>query len=142
MASVEEHIHIPASPDEVWRTVRDFGAIDEYVPPITSATLSGEGVGAERTLTLADGGQVVERLDAVDDEGRTLRYSIVDGPLPVTDYDGRLSVEAVDASSCEVTWASTFTVVDAPADEIAATFAELYAAGLAGLQDRYDGHST
>ena len=141
MASVEKHIRIPVAPDEVWRTVRDFGAIDEYVPPITDAVRSGEGIGATRTLTLADGGEVVEQLDALDDDARTLRYSIVEAPLPVKDYEGRLVVEAVDASTCDVTWASTFAVVDAPEDEIASTFAELYEAGLAGLKDRLAGRS-
>lgn len=137
MASVQEQIRIPATPDDVWATVRDFGAIDEYVPPITSAVVSGDGIGAERTLTLADGAQVVERLDAVDDDSRTLRYSIVDGPLPVEGYEGRLSVTPIDESACEVTWASEFTVVDAPTEEIVATFSELYEAGLAGLKERY-----
>jgi len=137
MATVEERIEIPAAADAVWQTVRDFGAIDEYVAPIERATLDGSGVGAERTLTLADGGQVVERLDARDDEARTLRYSIVEAPLPVKGYEGTMSVEAVGASSCIVRWASTFDVVDAPEEEVTSTFAELYAVGLDGLKERY-----
>ena len=56
MPSVAERIEIPVPADVVWQTVRDFGAIDDYVPPITNATLSGDGVGAERNLALADGG--------------------------------------------------------------------------------------
>lgn len=139
MASVEEHIRISAPADEVWAVVRDFGAIDTYVPPITDATLTGEGVGAERTLTLADGGRVVERLESLDDDGRTLRYTIVDAPLPVHDYEGVLSVTDVDASACEVTWASTFDVDEAPEEELTGTFADLYAAGLTGLRDHFAG---
>lgn len=134
MASVDEHIEIPASADEVWRIVRDFGAISEWTPPIADADVSGEGVGAERTLTLADGGRVVERLEALDEETRTLRYSIVESPLPIEHYEGTLSVQAAGASTCEVTWASTFDVDGAPAEEVTATFAELYAAGLSGLR--------
>ena len=137
MASVKEQIEIPAPADAVWQIVRDFGAIDDYVPPITSACLSGEGLGAERTLTLADGAQVVERLDALDDDARTLRYSIVDAPLPVEDYEGRLSVTPTDDAACEVTWSSEFTVPDAPAEDVIATFSELYVAGLAGLKERH-----
>jgi len=137
MPSVAERIEIPAPADLVWQTVRDFGAIDEYVPPITNAELSGEGVGAERTLTLADGGRVVERLEERDDTARTLQYTIVDAPLPVTNYEGTMSVEVIDDAACEVTWASEFDVVDAPEDEVAATFAELYAAGLEGLREQY-----
>ena len=137
MPSVAERIEIPVPADVVWQTVRDFGAIDEYVPPITNAELSGEGVGAERTLTLADGGQVVERLEERDDTARTLRYTIVDAPLPVTNYEGTMSVEATGDAACEVTWASEFDVVDAPEGEVAATFAELYTAGLEGLKEQY-----
>ncbi|MEF8816077.1 MAG: SRPBCC family protein [Salinibacter sp.] len=136
MASVKEQIEIPAPADAVWQIVRDFGAIDDYVPPITSACLSGEGLGAERTLTLADGGEVTERLTGRDEADRTLRYTLVEGPLPVKNYEGRLSVDSIDASSCAVTWASTFDVVDPPEEAVAATFSELYAAGLAGLKQR------
>jgi len=135
MASVEEHVRISAPADDVWTVVRDFGSIADWTPPITDATVDGTGVGAERTLTLADGGQVVERLEALDDEARTLRYSIVEGPLPVQDYEGTFSVTDVDDSTCEVTWASTFTVDGPPEDEITGTFSELYAAGLSGLRD-------
>ncbi len=138
MASVEEHIEIPASADTVWETVRDFGAIDDYVPPITHAELSGEGIGARRTLSLADGGQVVEQLDARDDESRTLGYSIVDAPLPVANYEGTMSVEPISDAACRVTWASEFDVAaDAPEAEVTSTFAELYAAGLDGLRKQY-----
>lgn len=139
MASVKERIQISAGSEEVWRTVRDFGAIDEYVPPITTAELDGEGVGAARALTLADGGTVVERLDALDEANQTLRYSIVESPLPVEDYEGTLSVEAIDESTCTVTWTAEFDVVDAPQEEIASTFADLYTAGLAGLKERHAG---
>lgn len=138
MTSVSERIQISAPAEEVWPTVRDFGAIDEYVPPIASAELSGDGVGATRTLTLEDGAQVTERLDAIDEEARTLRYSIVEAPLPIENYESTLSVRAIDESTCEVRWASDFDVVDAPEDEVAGTFAELYAVGLAGLKERHD----
>ena len=137
MPSVAERIEIPVPADVVWQTVRDFGPIDEYVPPITNAELSGEGTGAERTLTLADGGRVVERLEERDNEARILRYTIVDAPLPVTNYEGTMAVRVIDDAACEVTWASEFDVVDAPEDEVAATFAELYAAGLEGLREQY-----
>lgn len=137
MTSVAEHIEIPTAADTVWKTVRDFGAIDDYVPPITHAELSREGLGARRTLSLADGGRVVEQLDARDDEARTLRYSIIESPLPVEDYEGTMSVEALDDSACSVTWASEFDVADGPDAEVASTFAELYAPGFEGLKQRY-----
>lgn len=139
MASVAESITIPASADDVWQTVRDFGAIDEYVPPIANAELSGEGIGAERTLTLEDGAQVVERLEGLDEDTRTLRYSIVEGPLPVEKYESAFTVEEIDGSTCEVTWSSEFDVVDAPEEDVTATFAELYAVGLDGLKKRHAG---
>lgn len=141
MTSVRESITIPATANDVWQTVRDFGAINEFVPPIISSELSGEGVGAERALTLEDGAQVIERLEALNDEARTLRYSIVEAPLPITNYASTLSVTAHGDATCEVTWASEFDVVDAPDDEVASTFAELYAAGLAGLKEHHAGRT-
>lgn len=137
MPSVVERIQISKPADTVWQTVRDFGAIDEYVPSVTDIELSGKGVGAKRTLTLADGGRVVEQLEAHDDAARTLRYSIVEAPLPVTNYEGTMSVEALDNSSCEVTWGSNFDVGNAPEDEVVSTFVELYTSGLEGLKTKY-----
>lgn len=137
MASVSERIRISAPADDVWQTVRDFGAIDEYLPPVATAELSGQGVGATRTLTLEDGAQIIERLDGIDEDARTLRYSIIEGPLPIENYESTLSVTAIDESACEVRWASDFDVVDAPEDEVASTLAELYTAGLAGLNERH-----
>lgn len=139
MATVSEDIRISAPAADVWATVRDFGAIDEYVPAVASAELSGTGVGAERTLTLAEGGQVVERLESIDDDTRTLRYTIVESPLPVEDYEGHLTVTEMDDSTCEVTWASSFEGDGAPDDEIAGTFSELYTVGLEGLNERHAG---
>lgn len=137
MPSVEERNQIPASAAEVWSTLRDFGTIDEYVPPIVNADLSSDGVGATGALTLDDGAEVVERLDARNDDTRTLKYSIVDGPLPIQNYEGVLSVTSIDESTCEVAWSSTFEVPDGSGEEMSSVFADLYAAGLTGLKERH-----
>lgn len=137
MPTVEDRIQISAPAEEVWSTVRDFGAIDEYVPSIARTELSGEGVGATRTLTLEDGTEVVERLDALDEETQVLRYSIVESPLPIEDYEGLLSVQSAGNGACEVRWASTFEADDEVSEEMTGLFEALYAAGLEGLRERH-----
>ena len=48
--------------------------------------------GAVRLLTLKDGGTIKEKLLSFDDAGRTFRYSIVEGVLPVSDYTSTFTV--------------------------------------------------
>lgn len=105
MPTVEDHIRISAPAEEVWSAVRDFDAIEKYVPPVTSAELTGEGVGARRTLTLEDSAEVVERLDVLEEETKSLRYSIVEAPLPIENYEGLLSVRSTAEKACGARWA-------------------------------------
>lgn len=134
MASVQTHITIDAPAEDVWNTVRDFGAIDQYVEAIENVEAQGTGVGMTRTLTLQDGAQIKERLEALDDEAHTLRYTIVEGPLPVQEYVSTMTVQPTGAQQCEATWNCAFEPDGAPADVVEADLEGLYRAGLDGLQ--------
>lgn len=78
--------------EQVWDIVRDFNALDEFVETVASCTTEGSGVGAVRTLILQDGGKVQEKLESLDNEGRSLTYSIVRAPMPVQNYIGTMQV--------------------------------------------------
>ena len=52
-ASCKTTIHAPA--DAVWQVIGDFGAACPYLARVVNCTVEGEGVGAQRTLTSADG---------------------------------------------------------------------------------------
>jgi carbon monoxide dehydrogenase subunit G len=133
MASVKVTDRIEASADRVWELVRDFGGIQRWAAGIESVSVSGEGVGAVRTITMGTL-SLQERLEALDDRSRTLSYSIVgDHPLPFGDYLATIRL-AEDGDGCQVDWSSTFTP-RAGADAQAAGMVEgIYRGGIAGLK--------
>ena len=65
-------------------------------------------VGAVRLLTLKGGGTIKEKLLAFDPAGRSFKYAIVEGVLPVSDYTSTLTVKSAGKSKSSVTWTGHF----------------------------------
>jgi hypothetical protein len=128
-----------ASADAVWATISDFNSAPQYIAAILTSTLEGSGVGALRTLTLRDGVQVVERLESLEPQARTLSYSIVSGPVPLTGYVSTMRVRDLGNGQCALDWSATFAPRGVPEAD-ASTFVEgVYRAGFAGLKKLHNG---
>jgi len=93
------------SPDAVWKKIGDFCGIKAWIPAVAGCVISPDG--KQRTVSLKGGGDVVESLDNWSDAKRSYTYSIITGPLPVSDYHSTLSVLA-DGSGSAVNWHSTY----------------------------------
>ena len=70
--------------------------------------MEGSGVGAIRTLTLDNGATVVERLESLDEQSKSLSYSFVDSPMQVSGYVATMQIEDSGENQCEITWSSVF----------------------------------
>ncbi len=108
---VTETVQIKAPLDKVWDTVKDFDALAKWHPALASDELtSGNNgsVGAERKLTLKNGGVVREKLTAYDAAGHSYRYVIIESPLPVSHYSATLTVRRGKEGMTEVVWSGTF----------------------------------
>lgn len=93
---VEEYVNINAAPEAVWDKIRNFGGLDQWHPAVAKVeVVEGENnkVGAIRVLTLKDGGTVRERLLKYSDREREMKYSIVEGVLPVSSYVSEIEVK-------------------------------------------------
>ncbi|MFF0386526.1 SRPBCC family protein [Streptomyces sp. NPDC004286] len=133
MASTSTHIDVPHTPEHVWRLIGGFGSLPDWLPYIPGSTLS-EG-GRVRTLTNAEGGVIVERLTAFDEEARSYTYAILRAPFPVTGYLSTLTVrELPDPGTARVEWSGTFTPAGATEEEAVALFHGIYTEGLAALE--------
>ena len=130
---------IEAPVEKVWEVVRDFDALPVWHPAIASSEiedgLSAASVGCVRRLKLADGGEVRERLVALDDVARSYTYEFVTSPFPVRSYRSTIHVLPVTVSGHSfVEWFADF---DSDADveaEMDKTFSQgVYATGLKGL---------
>lgn len=136
MASVNVQEQVAASADQVWQIMADFGGVDKWADPnlIKSCECDGNNAGAIRTLTLADGAVIRERLEAIDGDTRRFTYSILgECPLPVKDYVATAKVTETGAGSCQVDWQSTFEPVGAAADA-EKMIRGVYTGGVAGVR--------
>ena len=90
MATIRQEIPIDAAPGRVWDAVRDIGAVHRrLVPGYTAATRID---GHIRTLTMANGAVVRERIVTVDDDARRLAYAVIAGRLPLEHHHASLQV--------------------------------------------------
>lgn len=143
--SVSKSVVIHATPDVVWAKAKDFGALNAWHPAVAKDEIiagTDNQPGAERQLTLGDGGKVHEKLVAYNDAGHTFKYAIVDGVLPVSDYTSTFKVVADGKDSSKVTWSGKFKRKDtgaapaADANDATATkvISGVYQSGLDNLK--------
>src|SRR5271155_3848060 len=111
------------SMENVWATIRDFGGLGRYYPPVVECRLEGSGVGMHRIVTMRTqtGAEaiVIERLDELDDQARRMSYSIADATgFPFRDgYVGIMELKHVGHvgdSRCELAWTA---LIEAPEGE-------------------------
>ncbi|MEH0930027.1 SRPBCC family protein [Micromonospora sp. CPCC 205558] len=132
MATATEFIDIPVTPERTWQLIGGFDSLPDWLPYIPSSELS-EG-GRVRTLKNEDGGVIVERLEAFDNEARSYSYSILQAPFPITDYLSTITVHEVPGQDgARVQWSGTFTPVGVTDAEAVALFRGIYRDGLAAL---------
>ena len=136
--AVTKSAEVNAPAAVVWAKVKDFNALNGWHPAVAKDEIvEGENnqVGAVRLLTLGDGGTIKESLLAWDDAGMSLTYNILEGVLPVSDYESTLTVVAISDTSSKVTWTGSFNH-GAGADDQAAmdAISGVYQGGLDNLQ--------
>lgn len=106
---VEKSVTIKAEPAKVWALVKDFGNMQKWHPAVASTKLEKKGDDTFRLLTLKDGGTIYEKLRSADDADMKLKYEIVEGSLPVADYNSFITVKAgPGAGETTVTWVGRF----------------------------------
>lgn len=128
---------INTSANKVWELISDFGGLDNFVEAITECTADGEDVGAIRTITLQDGGEVKEKLESLDNNKRVLEYSILESPMPVKNYKGRMEVNRLNDTTSEFTWSSTFEAEGGTEKNMKKALAGLYSVGVEGLKKKF-----
>ena len=119
MIEIEHRRETDLSPDRVWKELRHFDRVLNWIPggDQSTITVQGEGVGAVRELRLATQGPVGHRLLILDDERRMLSYELTDGkPIGMQDYVVVATVTPADKGGCTIRWSGRMTA-DASLDE-------------------------
>ena len=130
-AKVVHQFDLPAS--ELWALLGDFGDTGKWSGrPAAACVQEGDGIGALRTLTLVDGGVIVDRLEAQGDYYYT--YSIVSSPLPVSAYRATMAISPVDSSSSQLTWSGDFEPIGMSDAEAIIFWESIYRMGIAMME--------
>ncbi|WP_406288065.1 SRPBCC family protein [Embleya sp. NBC_00896] len=132
---------IAATPEKVWAVVGDFGGLADWHPVVPPSSIEGGGdantPGAIRAFAIDGDVLSREELLSHDAAGHRMTYSLLQVPLPVTDYVGTLAVNPHPDGS-EVVWSATYESDDSVVETVEAVFAEgTYGAGLTALQERF-----
>jgi polyketide cyclase/dehydrase/lipid transport protein len=116
----------PMSADALWKKVGDFCGIAAWHPAFEKCVLSADG--KQRTLSLKGGGTMVEALERWDDLNHSYQYTIVSGPLPVTNYHSTINVTP-DAKGAAFKWMGTYDANGAPDADAKKAVDGVYEAG-------------
>ncbi len=128
MASGRAEVSIDRSPDDVWKLVREFGAVADYMPAVETCTVEGD----VRTIGLM-GIHVKEQLRDLDDDTRRITYSIVESPMEnMTAHSATIAVDAEGAAT-HLTWS-----VDVEPDELLPIFQGIYEQSAAALKEQLE----
>ena len=111
---------IDAPIDKVWMKIRDFNDLPNWHPAIASSFIEdgelSDKVGCIRNFNLKEGGTIRERLLALSDLDYFYSYSILESPMPFTNYVATLQLKPVtNGDLTYAQWTATFDCT--PQDE-------------------------
>jgi len=113
MASVYVSSVIDASSDKVWNRVRDFNALPVWHPRIRDSrieeSLPADKIGCIRNFNLQSGDNLREQLLGLSDFDKFYTYTILESPMPLSDYTATLRLTPVtDGERCFIEWSADF----------------------------------
>ncbi|NNN21742.1 MAG: SRPBCC family protein [Acidimicrobiales bacterium] len=124
MKSNSVEVIVPASKEDAWALVGDFGGLDKWTPGVESCRVEGD----LRYLSIM-GSEVVERLISINDADMEITYTIVSG-IPMNSHEATVSVADGDSGTV-VKWAFS-----ADPDDAADFLATIYGSALEALKKK------
>ena len=128
MASEKAEASIARNPDDIWKVLREFGALTDYMPGIDSCTVDGD-VRTVGTMGIS----VKEQLRDLDDDARRLSYSMIESPM--TNLVSHLATISVDAEGdgTHLTW-----TVEVEPDDLLPLFQGTYEGAVVALKEKFE----
>jgi hypothetical protein len=137
MAKVAISTQLPMSVEDVWQLVGKFNALPDWHPAIKSSEL--EQGGKVRRLALVGGGELIERLERLDDNEHLYRYTFESGPLPLANCVAEIHVTENSSGGCTVEWSSDFAANGAPEADVSRAVRDMYMTGFDNLKKLFGG---
>lgn len=136
MTAVKVSQELPVPAQAVWSVIGGFNGLPDWHPAVEKSESKTEDGVKVRTLTLVGGGQIVERLEHASEQERSYTYSIISGPLPVSNYTATIRVRE-SGRGCTIEWSSDFTPSGAPENDATAAIRGIYEAGFENLKKMF-----
>jgi hypothetical protein len=140
MARVYVSSVLAAPVARVWDRVRDFNALPRWHPLIRESRIENgepsDKIGCVRNFRLQNGDLIRERLLGLSDYDYFCTYSILESPMPLTDYIATLRLTPVtDGDRTFAEWTAEFEcAADAAADLVAGIGGNVFQAGFDALK--------
>lgn len=104
---------IDAPAAKVWERVRDFNALPRWHPRIRESRIENgepsDKVGCVRDFRLQNGDRLREKLLGLSDYDMFCTYSILESPMPLTDYIATLRLTPIsDGNRTFIEWTAEF----------------------------------
>lgn len=134
---------IDASADAVWRVIRDFNALPVWHPLIADSRIENaqpsDKIGCVRAFRLRDGGFIREQLLSLSDFDYQCTYSILESPMPLTNYVATLKITPVtDGNRSFGEWSAEFDCDVSRERELAQSIGQgVFQAGFDALKQRF-----
>ncbi len=133
MAKVTVSEEIAVSSDKLWQLVRDFGNVG-WIPGAANVKLEGQGPGMIRFL--GEKNEIHERLDRIDEAGRSIHYSIPVGiPFPVTGYRSTMRVADAGPGRARLEWSAEIEPKGVPEAQAVAMIDGMYKTMIGWIRD-------
>lgn len=145
MARVYTSSVIEAASNEVWSRVRDFNALPRWHPAIRESRiedgLPSDKVGCIRDFRLQNGDRIREQLLGLSDYDLFCTYSILESPMPLTDYIATLRLTPItDGDRTFAEWSAEFECAAEAADELVSNIGQnVFQAGFDALKRHFSG---
>ena len=110
--SLKLEVSIDADAEKVWALMKDFCSIADWNPGVTACDAdSSDQPGAIRTVTLAAGGTLEEKLNKVTPETMRVQYTLVKSnsdALPVRTLGSIITVKPADGGGSTLEYKAAF----------------------------------
>ncbi|MEM8811734.1 MAG: SRPBCC family protein [Pseudomonadota bacterium] len=145
MARVYVSSVIDVAADKVWERVRDFNALPRWHPAIRESRIENgepsDKVGCIRDFRLQNGDRIREQLLGLSDYDFFCTYSILESPMPLTDYIATLRLTPItDGDRTFAEWSAEFDCAPEAADELVGNIGQnVFQAGFDSLKRQLSG---
>ncbi len=136
---------IDAPATKVWEKVRDFNALPRWHPRIRESRIENgepsDKVGCVRDFRLQNGDRLREKLIGLSDYDMFCTYSILESPMPLSDYIATLRLTPIsDGDRTFIEWTAEFDcAADAAPDLVDGIGSNVFQAGFDALKRQMAG---